>query len=270
VDWIDKLKEVERLRWRLLRPVANLLVGPYRSVFRGEGIEFSDARPYQPGDDWRRVHWSLTARKNQPYLRLGQEERELTCVIAIDRSASMRISPEKEQLTLEAIVALALSAWLNGDRVRWVTFTDSVEGFSAARRGERHIWGSLAQLITTPPRSRHTRLAPLLGWLASVHRRRVFFVLISDLFFHDEGAWSLLRALTVRHFVLLVVPRVGEEALHLPWGLLPVEEVEIGWRETVRSLQPPLHSGASFRQAVLFPQLSPIQALRKALLPPLY
>lgn len=270
MDWIDKLKEVERLRWRLLRPVANLLVGPYRSVFRGEGIEFSDARPYQPGDDWRRVHWSLTARKNQPYLRLGQEERELTCVIAIDRSASMHIAPEKEQLTLEAVVALALSAWLNGDRVRWITFTDTVEQFSPARRGERHIWGSLAQLIAAPPQSKRTRLAPLLGWVASVHRRRVFFVLVSDLFFQDAEAWPLLRAMTVKHFVLLVVPRVGEEAIDLPWGLLPVEEVEVGWRGSVRSLQPPFPPTAALRQAVLFPQLSPIRALRKALLPPLY
>ncbi len=269
MEWVSFLQRVDRLRWRLRQPVANLLAGPYRSVFRGEGIEFADARPYEAGDDLRRIHWSLSARKNSPYVRLGQEERELLCVLAIDRSASMRIAPEKEDITLEAVVALALSAQLNGDRVRWVTFTSRVERFSAARRGETHIWGSLAQLWQAPPAERQSRLGPLLHWFAHTHRRRSFLGIVSDLFFQDS-AWAQLRALAQRHFVLLVSPYVAQEWLTLPWGFLPLIEVETGQKQVSRrKLQPTLPPG-SFRWARLLPNLSPIEGLRVALLPPLH
>ncbi len=269
MEWVSFLQRVDRLRWRLRRPVADLLAGPYRSVFRGEGIEFADARPYEAGDDLRRIHWSLSARKNSPYVRLGQEERELLCVLAIDRSASMRIAPEKEQLTLEAVVALALSAQLNGDRVRWVTFTSQVERFSAARRGEMHIWGSLAQLWQAPPTQQTSRLGPLLHWFAHTHRRRCFLGIVSDLFFQDS-AWPLLRALAQRHFVLLVSPYAAQEWLSLPWGFLPVTEVETGQKQVVRGRLQPTTSVGSLRWAQLLPNLSPIDALRAALLPPLH
>lgn len=269
MDRLSFLARVVRLRWRLQQPVASLLAGPYRSVFRGEGIEFSDARPYAVGDDLRRIHWSLSARKNTPYVRLGQEERELLCVIAIDRSASMRIAPEKEETTLEAVVALALSAELNGDRVRWVTFTSRVEGFSAARRGERHIWGSLAQLWQVSPTEPRTRLGPLLHWFARAHRRRSFFVIVSDLFFQDS-AWAELRASARHHFVLLVSPYATQEWLAVPWGFLPLTEVETGQKQVIRGkLQPAVPVG-SLRWARLIPNLSPIESLRSALLPPLH
>lgn len=202
-------------------------------------------------------------------MRLGQEERELLCVLALDRSASMRISTEKEERTLEAAVALALSAELNGDRVRWVTFTSRVEGFSPARRGSRHIWGSLAQLWHAQPAERHSRLGPLLHWFAQMHRRRSFLVVISDLFFQD-AAWSQLRALAQRHFVLLVSPYVAQEWLTVPWGFLPLREVETGQPQVVRGALQPIAPVGTLRWARLLPNLSPILALRQALLPPLH
>lgn len=265
------LERVERLRWRLLAPVQSLLVGPYRSAFRGEGIEFADARPYEIGDDWRRVHWSLTARKNQPYLRLGQEERELTCVIAVDRSPSMHISPEKEQLTLSAAVALGLSAILNGDRVRWVSFAERVEYFSPARKGEKLVWGYLSHLWMNPVIGRRSHLLPVLQWVASVHKRRVFLIILSDLFFHDAGGWDLLYGLMRRHFVLVVGLYAPEERLSLPWGYLPARDVESGASATIhRKLHFPVEAPRThLRIARISSQTALLPGLREALLPPL-
>ncbi|MCS7189519.1 MAG: DUF58 domain-containing protein [Bacteroidia bacterium] len=268
----DILARVQRLRWRLSKPVTSFLVGPYRSTFKGEGIEFADARPYERGDDLRRIHWSLSARKNQPYIWLGQEERELSCVIAIDRSASMRISPLKEQMTLEAAVAMGLSAMLNGDKVRWVSFTDRIEFFSPAKRGERHIWGSLAHLLAQKPKSRKTCLSPLLSWFAMLHKRRALLVIISDLFLQDEGEiWRLVEALAIKHFVCLIRPLTPEEALDLPWGMLPIQEVETGIRATAKGgLSLPLLPITRLRIASLTSESDILLTLRQALLPPLH
>ncbi|MCX7606656.1 MAG: DUF58 domain-containing protein [Bacteroidia bacterium] len=270
MNLLEIVETVHRIRWRLSRPVTSLLIGPYQSAFKGEGIEFSDTRPYEPGDDWRRIHWSLTARKNLPYIRLGREERELICVIAIDRSPSMQISEEKIRLTMEAAVALGLSALLNGDRVRWVTFTDRIEAFSSVCRGEKLIWGNLALLLDKPVRGRHTRLQPLLGWFSSFHRRRSFFILISDLFFQDlETTQPRLQALSLRHFVLLATPRLPQEAIDLPWGYLPTEEVEAGARAVIRSARLSSLPIKGIRTALLLPNTSTVVSLREALLPPL-
>jgi len=263
------LSSIERLRWRLQRPVLSWLAGPYRSAFKGNGVEFADARPYQPGDDWRRLHWSLSARKNQPYLRLGYEERELTCIIAIDRSPSMYLSPQKIELWQAAAVALGWAAYLNGDRVRWVTFTDRIEGFSPRLRSPFVLWESLAGLLQQPVRGHHSRLRPLLAWLEKVSRRRAFVAVVSDLFFQEDSAETLLAALAMRHFVLAAVPRSPEENLSIPWGYLPLKEVETGQLTTMRGdLRPPAPQ-PRLRYALLKPDRPPIQSLREALLAPL-
>ncbi|MCS6895816.1 MAG: DUF58 domain-containing protein [Bacteroidia bacterium] len=228
MEFAEVLDKVMRLRWRLAKPVQSLLVGPYRSAFRGEGIEFADARPYEIGDDWRRLHWSLTARKNQPYLRLGQEERELTCLIAIDRSPSMRISSEKQNLTLTVAVSLALSALLNSDRVQWLSFGEQVEYFSPARKGEKFTWGALSRLWNQTSRAERSYLSPMLHWVASVHRRRILLIIVSDLFFHDQTGWTLLNAMAHQHFTLIVGVRTLQEAYTPAWGYLPVKDVETG------------------------------------------
>jgi len=263
------LKEVERLRWRLQRPVLSLLAGPYRSAFKGNGIEFADARPYQPGDDWRRLHWSLSARKNQPYLRLGYEERDLTCVIAIDRSPSMYISPHKVQLWQSAAIALGWAAWLNGDRVQWITFTDRIEGFSGRLRTHLALWESLANLLEQPAQGHRSRLRPLLAWVEKMHHRRAFVIVVSDLFFQEEAPEILLAALAMRHFVLAAVPRSSEENLSIPWGYLPLKEVETGQLATLRGdLRPPAPH-PRLRYALLTPDRPLLQPLREALLAPL-
>lgn len=270
VELAPFLERVERLRWKLLKPVQSLLAGPYRSAFRGEGIEFADARPYEPGDDWRRIHWSLSARKNQPYLRLGQEERELTCVIAIDRSPSMHIAADKVELTLTAAVALALSAILNGDRVRWVSFSEQVEFFSPARKGEKLIWGYLSHLWAHPVRGQRSLLTPLLHWLDCVHKRRVFLIILSDFFLHEEAAWTMLRGIAQKHFVLTVGTHAPQEVLSIPWGYLPAREVEVGGNAVLQKMAPPLpeHS-PSLRYVRIAWEASLLPALRRALLPPL-
>ncbi|MEN3041037.1 MAG: DUF58 domain-containing protein [Bacteroidia bacterium] len=265
-----ELEEIIRLRWKLSKPVRSLLVGPYRSAFRGEGIEFADARPYEIGDDWRRIHWSLTARKNQPYLRLGQEERDLTCIIAIDRSPSMQISQEKQRVTLAAVISLALSALLNGDRVQWVGFGAQVECFYPARKGEKFIWGALSHLWAQRFEHKRSYLSPLLHWVASVHKRRAFLVIVSDLFFHDKEAWQLLRAVAHRHFVLIAGVRGVQEAYTPAWGYLPVCDVETGKVAIHQNdSAPPVSPTRGLRVAYLSAEHDILPALGRALLLPL-
>lgn len=185
----------------------------------------------------------------------------------------MHISPSKKTLTLTTAVALALSAILNNDRVRWISFSDKVEWFSPARKGEKLVWGYLAhlwQLWERPSAVRRSLLYPFTQWLDSVHKRRVFLILLSDLFFHDKAGWVHLKALSQKHAILLAAIRAPEEAITIPWGYLPSKDVETGEAAV-------LHGSSSeisflphgIRLAFITSADGLIPSLRKALLPPL-
>jgi len=253
VEVREILREAGRLRWRIGRPIEGILIGAYRSVWRGEGIEFADARPYEPGEPWRRIHWALSARRGQPYVWLGTEERQLTCCIALDLSASMRVYPEKFRQAAIAGAIIALTAMKAGDRVEWLGFTSKVVFSAPPRRGESFVWGAFQELLRGQPSEGRTRLGPLLEFYAHLHRRRGLLVLLTDGFWQDgPEALRSLRATAQKHLVLTLYVRHPREAMRIPFGRLPYREVETGFSGVAGgSLEPPAFPQASLRQALL-------------------
>lgn len=225
----DLLRRVQLVELRARRLVEDLLAGPYRSVFRGRGIEFDDIREYQPGDDVRSIDWHTTARTGTVQIKQNVEERCLTVMLAVDLSASGdfgSVPQSKRELAAELAAVLALSAVFNNDRVGLLLFTDTVERYLAPRTGRRQALAIVAAILGYEPRSPRTSLANLLQTLGNALRRRATVFLISD--FLDTGFDRALRLAGRRHDIVAVSIADAAES-HLPdLGWLVCEDAETG------------------------------------------
>jgi len=212
--------------------VASQVAGNYRSVFRGSGIEFAEAREYVPGDDIRRIDWNVTARMGTPWVKEFVEERELSVVAVVDRSPSMLAgTPLAGRLgaAAELVALVGLAAAYNNDRTGLMTFSNGVDSFVAPRRGTRHVLRQVRDVLQAEVApGRGTAMAPALDQLARLLRRRSVIFVISD-FFTDGYARSL-QTLARRHDVIALV-LVDPLDLELPEvGLLDVIDAESGQR----------------------------------------
>ncbi len=225
----DLLRRVRLVELRARRLVEDLLAGPYRSVFRGRGIEFDDIRQYQPGDDVRSIDWHTTARTGTVQIKQNVEERCLTVMLAVDLSASgdFGSGPQsKRELAAELAAVLALSAVFNNDRVGLLLFTDTVERYLAPRTGRRQALAIVAAILDYEPRSPRTSLSNLLQTLGNALRRRATVFLLSD--FLDTDFDRALRLAGRRHDVVAVSIADASET-HLPGlGWLVCEDAETG------------------------------------------
>jgi len=228
------LARIRRIEIRARRLVANVFLGEYHSVFKGRGIEFSEVRQYQPGDDVRMIDWNVTARMNVPYVKQYIEERELTVLIAVDVSASSAFTStavSKRELAAEVAATLAFAAVSNSDRVGLLTFSDRVEQYVPPGKSRRHVLRIVRELLYHEPQGRGTDIGAALLYLARVARRRAIVFLISDFF--DEGYEKQLRAASLRHEVVaLTLSDPREESLP-DVGLLEIEDLETGARTLV-------------------------------------
>ncbi len=178
----DLVRRARRLRLRVLRQVRTHLAGCYASAFRGAGIEFESVRPYEPGDDVRRIDWRVTARRPTVYVRQYQQERELRVLLALDVSDSMHIGPAEDAPVRRALLvaaALGLAAAENGDRVGALLFGREVLDAVPTRGGERHVLSILRRALEARPAGPATDLMPLLSQLRNC-RGHVVCVLLSD------------------------------------------------------------------------------------------
>jgi uncharacterized protein (DUF58 family) len=212
--------------------VASQVAGNYRSVFRGSGIEFAEAREYVPGDDIRRIDWNVTARMGTPWVKEFVEERELSVVAVVDRSPSMLAgTPPAGRLgaAAELVALVGLAAAYNNDRTGLMTFSDGVDSFVAPRRGTRHVLRQVRDvLLADVSPGRGTAMAPALDQLARLLRRRSVIFVISDFF--TEGYARSLQTLARRHDVIALV-LVDPLDIELPEvGLLDVIDAESGQR----------------------------------------
>lgn len=225
----DLLRRVRLVELRARRLVEDLLAGPYRSVFRGRGIEFDEVRAYQPGDDVRSIDWHTTARTGTVQIKQNVEERCLTVMLAVDVSASgdFGSGPQsKRELAAELAAALALSAVLNNDRVGLLLFTDRVERYLPPRAGRRQALAIVAAVLGHVPRGRRTSIHLALQALGSALRRRATVFLVSD--FLDTGFERALRIAARRHEVV-ALPIQDEAEARLPeLGWLVCEDAETG------------------------------------------
>jgi len=229
----DLLRRVRLVELRARRFVEDLLAGPYRSVFRGRGIEFDDIREYQPGDDVRAIDWHSTARTGVVQIRQNVEERCLTVLLAVDLSGSGNfgsVPQSKRELAAEVAAVLALSAVRNNDRVGLLLFTDAVERYLPPRTGRRQAVAIIAAILGHQTRSSRTSLRNALQTLGGALRRKTTVFFISD--FLDTGFERALRMAGRRHEVVAVAIEDGVETRLPDLGWLVCEDAETGeWLE---------------------------------------
>lgn len=218
------LKRVRSLEIRVRRLVNTLFIGGYHAHFKGQGIEFSDVREYQPGDDVRVIDWNVTARLGFPYVKKFVEERDLTVILVVDISSSSLFSTKertKRDLAAEICALLAFSAIRNNDKVGLVTFTDRVECFIPPRKGSEHALRVVRELLYSRPSNKGTSIASALHYINRLLKRKSVIFLVSD--FIDQGYEPVLRVTNKRHEVIAIsiddprevgLPSVGILALH--------------------------------------------------------
>ena len=229
----DLIRKIRRIEITTRRAVQDTLAGGYHSVFKGRGMAFSEVRPYQPGDEIRAIDWNVTARMGEPFVKVFAEERELTALIAVDRSASQDAglaAQPKSEVAAEIAALLVFSALENGDRAGLLLFTDRIERYVPPRRGKKHGLRLITEALAFRPRGRGTDLAGALGHLSSAQRRRAVVFVVSDFLAGDYE--TALAVLARRHDVVPVVltDPVEHELPPLP-GLWPLADAETG--ETV-------------------------------------
>jgi len=185
--------------------VNSLFTGEYRSVFKGQGMEFSEVREYQPGDEVRSIDWNVTARMRRPFVKRYIEERELTVMLAVDLSGSERFGTVrrfKSEVATELGAVLAMSAVRNNDRVGILLFTDRVEHVVPPRKGRRHALRVIRDLLVHEPSGCGTDIPGALEYLGKMLSHHTIVFVISD--FMDEGIERPLRILSQQHDVIAV------------------------------------------------------------------
>jgi uncharacterized protein (DUF58 family) len=225
----EVLRQVKLLELRTRGLVNSLFTGEYHSVFKGQGMEFSEVREYQPGDEVRAIDWNVTARMGHPYVKRFIEERELTVMLAVDLSGSERfgtVSRFKSELATELSAVLAMSAIRNNDRVGALTFTDRVEYVVPPGKGRRHVLRLVRDLLVREPQGRGTDIAGALDYLAHMLSHRAIVFLISD--FVDTSIEQPLKLLARRHDVVAVTIEDPRERLLPDLGLARFTDPETG------------------------------------------
>ena len=230
----ELFRKIRRVEVRTRGLVESVFGGEYHSAFRGRGIEFAEVRPYAVGDDVRTIDWNVSARTGEPYVKLFDEEREQTLVLAVDVSGSAAFGSgvaAKRDLAAEVCAVLGFSALVTGDRVGLVLFTDAVERFVAPQKGKRHVLRVLRDLFAHAPKRRGTDVAAALDHVLRVVRRRAIVVLVSDFLVDDAQAEPVARALrrAARRHDLVAVRVVDPREETLPAvGLVTLVDAETG------------------------------------------
>ena len=226
----DLIRKIRRIEITTRRAVQDTLAGGYHSLFKGRGMAFSEVRPYQPGDEIRAIDWNVTARMGEPFIKVFSEERELTALIAVDRSASQDAgfsAQAKAEVSAEIAALLVFSALENGDRAGLLLFTDRIERYVPPRRGKKHGLRLITEVLAFRPQGRGTDLTAALGHLTTAQRRKAVVFVVSD--FLAAGYENALAVMARRHDVVpVVVTDPVEEKLPDLRGLWPVTDAESG------------------------------------------
>jgi len=225
----EQLKAVRKIQIRTSHLVSDLFAAQYQSVFKGRGMEFSDVRHYQPGDDIRTIDWNVTARTGVPHVKRFVEERELTVMLLVDASASTHfgtVRQLKSELAAELAALFAFSAITNNDKVGLLIFSDRVELALPPKKGTRHVLRVIRDVLSFTPQGRGTDIAAALEHLGRVTKRRCVTFVISD--FLDPQARRALKIANRRHDVVAVVLDDPRDRTLPDVGLIELEDPESG------------------------------------------
>jgi len=225
----EMLARVRRIQIRARRLVRLLFLGEYHSVFRGRGLEFSEVREYQPGDEVRTIDWNVTARMGLPYVKKYVEERELVLYLLVDVSASSSFSSTsstKREMAAELATLLAFAADANSDKAGVIAFSDRVEFYIQPKRGTQHVLRMARELLYHTPHGHGTGIGTAIEFLMRVAKRPAVVFLISD--FHAGGFEGQLRLAGQKHDIT-ALSLTDPRELELPRvGLLTLRDPETG------------------------------------------
>jgi uncharacterized protein (DUF58 family) len=234
----ELLRQVRQIELRTRGLVNSIFGGEYHSVFRGQGMEFSEVREYEPGDDVRNIDWNVTARTGQPHVKKHVEERELTVLLAVDLSGSEQFGTRgrfKAELAAELAAVLALSAVRNNDRVGMLVFSDRVEHVVPPRKGRRHALRLIRDVLAFRPKGRGTDIAAALDYAARLLPHRGIIFLLSDFAPRadatpaDDAQWEKTLRLVSRRHDLVAIHIADPAELDLPdLGFVAIEDPESG------------------------------------------
>lgn len=225
----DLLKRLRKIEITTNRVVRDTLAGQYHSVFKGRGMAFSEVRPYQPGDEIRTIDWNVTARMSEPYVKVFTEERELTVMLLVDRSASGDVGASqrtKAEVAAEIAAMIAFSAITNNDRVGLALFTSEVERFVPPKKGRKHVMRVLTDILSFAPKQRGTGLGGALTFLHQSTKRRCVAFVVSD--FIADGWERPLAVAAQRHDVVPIVLSEPAQGELQDVGLMHAEDPETG------------------------------------------
>lgn len=224
----EVIKQVKKIEITTKNLVDGLIAGNYHSIFKGQGIEFSEIRDYRPGDDIRAIDWKVTARFNHPYVKEFIEERDLRIYFAFDMSNSGSFGNKisKKQKAIEISASLMFAALKNNDNVGAFFFTENVEKYIPARKGRKHILKIVSNLISFKPEYKKTDLKKSLEFISKIIKRRSVIFIISD-FFSDDFI-KPLRILRTKNDVIAINIKDNREYNMPNIGLIQLEDKESG------------------------------------------
>jgi uncharacterized protein (DUF58 family) len=232
----ELLKQVRQIEIRTKGLVNHLFSGEYHSVFKGRGMEFSEVREYQYGDDVRNIDWNVTARFGHPYIKVFEEERELTVMLMVDMSGSLMfgsVSKTKQRVAAELSAILAFSALKNNDKVGLILFTDKIEKFVPPRKGNIHVLRIIREVLSFEPEGNATDIKAALEFMNNAIKKRSIIFLLSD--FLDEDYEKILRVVGKKNDLIGVVLDDRRENEIPPIGLIKFTDAETGeerWIDT--------------------------------------
>ncbi len=230
MDSTDVLKKVRKIEIKARGLSQNIFAGQYHSAFKGKGMAFSEVREYQFGDDVRDIDWNVTARFHRPYVKVFEEERELTVMLLVDVSGSLDFGTAKQMkhdMTTEIAATIAFSAIQNNDKIGVIFFSDRIEKYIPPKKGRKHILYIIREMLSIRPQSQKTDVGMAMAYLTRVMKRRCTSFVISD--FYDTKDFSQEMQIANRKHDVVAVQVYDPRAKALPdVGLLKVRDAETG------------------------------------------
>lgn len=230
MDTQDILRKVRKIEIKTRGLSQNIFAGQYHSAFKGRGMEFAEVREYQFGDDVRDIDWNVTARFGRPFVKVFEEERELTVMLLVDVSGSLdfgTVQQNKRDLATEIAATIAFSAIQNNDKIGVIFFSDRIEKYIPPKKGRKHILYIIREMLDFHPQSNKTDIAMATAYLTRVMKRRCTSFLISD--FYDNKDFSRQMEIANRKHDVVAIQVYDPRAKSLPdVGLMSVRDAETG------------------------------------------
>jgi len=232
----ELLKKVRKIEIKTRRLSDHVFGGEYHSTFKGRGMTFSEVRQYQYGDDVRAIDWNVTARCNEPYIKVFEEERELTMMLMVDVSGSKFFGTQnqfKDEMATEISATLAFSAMQNNDKIGLILFSDEIELFIPPKKGRSHVLRIIRELIEFKPKSKKTDIAAAFKFLSSVMKKKAIVFVLSD--FVAEDYDQTLKIVGRKHDItgIRIYDRQEETIPNL--GLVQMKDEETGHVQVINT-----------------------------------